>query len=52
MPNAIYRDPCVITVNDVVAWAFRGLRQNDVIQGNNLEELEAAEKTSKAIVPR
>ena len=50
--NSIVRDPCVVRVNDVVAWTFRGLRQHDLEQGDNLHQLNAGQQNSKTVVAR
>ena len=45
-------DPVVIHVNDVVAWVFKGLRQNDVQLVVTVDQLLDAQTKSPRINPR
>jgi plastocyanin len=37
--NSIVPDPLAVSVNDVVAWTFRGLRQHDVAQIQTIDQV-------------
>ena len=45
-------DPLPINVNDVVAWTFRGLKQNDVQQVATVDQVLDAQTSSPALQPR
>ncbi|XP_064633270.1 uncharacterized protein LOC135491376 [Lineus longissimus] len=45
-------DPLPINVNDVVAWTFKGLRQQDVELITNVDQILDAQHSSNVVAPR
>ncbi|ELT90741.1 hypothetical protein CAPTEDRAFT_219540 [Capitella teleta] len=50
--GAICPDPLPISVNDVVAWTFRGLRQSDVQEITSVDKVLDAQHNSPTVAPR
>jgi hypothetical protein len=50
--NAITPDPVTISVNDVVAWTFRGLKQSDVQEITSVDQVLDAQRNSLNVAPR
>ena len=50
--NSIVPDPCSVNLNDVVAWSFRTLRQNDVQLANTVDKLIDAQLATHEVSPR
>ena len=51
-PNVISPDPVSVNINDVVAWTFKGLRQNDIERVRNIQDVMDIQAGGKIVTPR
>lgn len=50
--GAFNPNPALLSVNDVVAWTFHGLRHNDVCTVDDITQVLDAQNNSKTVSPR